>query len=184
MKQIGIAIALLAMLVVGAYAQDSSSNQNKAGHAIVGEVKKVDHAAGKIVVKTAEGTEETFKFTGKTMVHGLKEGGKVAEEGSHVVIHYTGEGVEKTAVGIEHIGKDAPRFVEGTVVRTGKGVRTVIVKTPAGVEETLHLTERVTVDTGKGVVKGTEYVAKEGEHVTVHYTVVGGRKVAHLVKKI
>ncbi len=184
LKQIGIAIALLATLVIGASAQDASPDQNKAGHAIIGEVRKVDRAAGKVVVKTAEGTEETFKFTGKTAARGLKEGGKGIEEGTHVIVHYTGEGAEKTAVGVEHAGKDAPKVIEGAVVGTGKGARTVIVKTPAGVEETIHLTDRCVVDTGKGVVKGTEYTAKEGERVTVHYTEAGGRKIAHLLKRI
>jgi hypothetical protein len=188
LKQIGITMALLATFVAGATAQDSSSNQNKVGHAIIGEVRKVDYAVGKVVVKTAEGAEETFKFTGKTTARGLKEGGKgvalAGKEGSHVVVHYVSEGTEKTAVGIEHIGKDAPKVVEGAVVGTGKGVRTVIVKTPSGAEETLRLTDRCVVDTGKGIVKGTEYTAKEGERVTVHYTEAGGRKVERLLKRI
>lgn len=178
LKRIGIAIVFLAMLTLGASAQD------KVGHAVIGEVKKVDRAVGKVVVKTAEGTEETFKFTGKTLGRGLKESGKGLEEGTHIVVHYTGEGLEKTAVGIEHVGKDIPKVIEGAVVETGKGTRTVVLKTPAGAKETLHLTERCVVDTGKGIARGTKYVAKEGEHITVHYTEVGGRKVAHLVKRI
>lgn len=85
---------------------------------------------------------------------------------------------------MERVGKDTPKVIKGAVVGTGEGVHTLIVKTPEGVEETLHLTDRCVIDTGKGVVKGTEYTAKEGEHVTVHYTVAGGRKVAHLVKHV
>jgi len=128
--------------------------------------------------------QDRFESFGWRYLSFTKDGGKELEVGSHAVVHYTGEGIEKTAVGIEHVGKDAPKFIEGTVVRAGKSVRTVVVKTPAGAEETLHLTERCAVDTGKGVVKGTEYVAKEGEHVTVHYTEAGGRKVVHLLKHI
>lgn len=183
LRKIGVALVLFIALGIGALAQSQST-----GHAIIGEVKKVDRETGKIIVKTADGTEETFKFTGKTTVRGLKEGSKVAalagKEGSHVVVHYVGEGAEKTAVGIEHIGKDAPKVVEGVVVGAGKAAHTVVVKTPAGAEETLHLTERCLVDTGKGVVKGTEYAAREGERVTVHYTEAGGRKVVHLLKHI
>jgi hypothetical protein len=93
-----VSIALLALLVAGASAQDSS-NQHKAGHAIIGAANKVDRAAGKAVVKTAEGAEET-----------------------------------------------------------------------------LHLTDRCVVDTGKGVVKGTEYTAKETE--------AGGRKVGRMLKRV
>jgi hypothetical protein len=181
-KRIGIVLTLIAAIGVVTLAQTTSS------HTVVGEIKKVDREAGHIVVKTAEGTEETIKFTGKTAVHGVKDAGKATawtgKEGSHVVVHYVGEGAEKTAIGVEHVGKDAPKVVEGAVVGTGKLAKTIVVKTPAGAKETLHLTERATVDTGKGVVKCTEYTAKEGEHVTVHYTEVGGRKVAHLVKRI
>ena len=184
LKQIGIAMALVTTLVIGASAQDSPPSRSKAGHAVIGEVRKVDRAAGKVVVKTAEGTEETFKFAGRTTARGLKDGGEGIEEGTQVVVHYTGEGAEKTAVGVEQVGKNAPRVVEGAVVGTGKGARTVIVKTPAGAEETIRLTDRCMVDTGKGVVKGTEYTAKEGERVTVHYTESGGRKIAHLLKRL
>jgi hypothetical protein len=178
-----MSMVLLATLVVGVSAQDSS-NRHSGGHAIIGAVNKVDRAAGKVIVKTAEGAEETFKFTGKTTARGLKGAGKGVEEGSHVVVHYAGEGVEKTAVGVGDAGKEAPKVIEGVVVGAGKTARTVVVKTPAGAEETLHLTERCVVDTGKGVVKGTEYTAREGERVTVHYAEAGGRKVVHLLKRV
>lgn len=182
-KRFAVILALTAALGVIALAQSASN-----GHTLVGAIKSVDREAGHIVVKTAEGTEETVKYTAKTTVHGIKDGGKATElagkEGSHVIVHYVGEGTEKTAVGIEHVGKETPKVVEGAVVGTGKLTKTIVVKTPAGAKETLHLTERATVDTGKGVVKCTEYTAKEGEHVTVHYTEVGGRKVAHLVRHI
>ena len=188
LKQIGIVTALLATFAVGAAAQESSSNQSKDGGAIIGGVRKVDHAIGNVVVKTAGGTEKTFKFTGKTAARGLGEGGKGAalagKEGSHVVAHYVGEGAEKTAVGIERVGKDAPKVVEGAAVGTAEGARTLIVKTPSGAEETLRLTDRCVIDTGKGVVKGSEYTAKEGERVTVHYTEAGSRKVWGLLKRL
>jgi hypothetical protein len=170
-----ISIALLATLVVGASAQDSPS-QHKAGHDIIGAVHKVDRAAGKFVVKTAEGAEGTFKGAGKATARGLKDAGKGVEEGSRIAVHYTGEGAEKTAVAVENVGKGAPRAIEGAAVDAGKGARTVVVKTPAGVGETLHLTNRCVVDTGKGVVKGTEYTAKETEAV--------GRKVGRLLKRV
>src|SRR5215475_1306100 len=188
LKQIGIVTALLATFAVGAAAHDSSSNQSKDGGAIIDGVRKVDHAVGNVVVKTAEGTEKTFKFTGKTTARGLEEGCKGAalagKEGSHVVVHYVGEGAEKTAVGIERVGKDSPKVVEGAAVGTAEAARTVIVKTPAGAEETLRLTDRCVIDTGKGIVKGSEYTAKEGGRVTAHYSEAGGRKVWGLLKRI
>jgi len=140
MKQIGIVTALLATFAVGAAAQESSSNQSKDGGAIIGGVRKVDHAVGNAAIKTAEG--------------------------------------------IERVGKDTPKVVEGAAVGTAEGARTLIVKTPTGAEETLRLTNRCVIDTGKGVVKGSEYTAKEGERVTVHYTEAGSRKVWGLLKRL
>jgi hypothetical protein len=170
-----MSIVLLAPLVVGASAQDSS-NQPKAGHAIIGAVNKVDRAAGKAVVKTAEGAEVMFKDAGKTTARGLKDAGKGVEEGSRIAAHYTGEGAEKTAVGVENVGKGTPKAVEGAAVDAGKGARMVVVKTPVGGEETLHLTDRCVVVTGKSVVKGTEYTAKETE--------AGGRKIGRMLKRV
>jgi hypothetical protein len=40
----------------------------------------------------------------------------------------------------------------------------------------------VAVDTEHGVVKGTDYVAKEGDQVVVHYTEDGGKKVVRFFK--
>jgi arginine repressor len=173
MKHVGIMTALLAAFGINASAGIPRTIQTQTEHAVEGEVKKVDRAAGKVTIKTADGAEQTFKYTGKSL-----------KTGSHVVVHYVGEGAEQTSLGVEKIGKDAPKVMEGTVVRADKGARTVVVKTQSGAEETLHLTERATVDTGKGVVKGTEYAGAEGAHVTVHYTEAGGQKVVHLVKHI
>ncbi|MBI1763859.1 MAG: hypothetical protein HYR56_20740 [Acidobacteria bacterium] len=156
-------ILLLAVFAISAMAQ--SADTGTPGHTTLGAVRKVDHAAGKLIVKAADGTEEAFKFTGKTTmlgVHGLKDAG----------------------IGIERGGRDAPKLMARAFSGTGKGVRTLAAKTPACVDETLHLTKRCTIDTGKGVVKGTAYTANVGTHAIAHYTAAGGRKVGHLVKQI
>ncbi len=81
-------------------------------HAVSGIVKSVDKTTKTVVVKTADGTEETVKYTGKTAVEGSKEAGKdvakgsaetflAGKKGSKVTIHYTEKGAEKTAVGVK-----------------------------------------------------------------------------------
>jgi hypothetical protein len=75
-------------------------------HLVSGFVKHVDHGAKTMVVKTADGTEHTIKWTGDTAWEGTKESGKGIEEGSKVSVKYTEKGGEKTAVGVKDLGKD------------------------------------------------------------------------------
>lgn len=81
-------------------------------HDLTGVVKSVDKATKTVVVKTADGTEETIKYTSKTTVEGAKDTGKGAEKGSvdtylgakkgaKVTVHYTEKGAKKTAVGVK-----------------------------------------------------------------------------------
>src|SRR5215813_11968281 len=66
-------------------------------HAVTGAVTKVDAGAKTIAVKTADGSEEVFKYTAKTSVHGANaagDAGKTAavdaymadKEGTQVVV--------------------------------------------------------------------------------------------------
>jgi hypothetical protein len=154
--------------------------------AVSGTVKKVDSGTKTMVVKTADGTEHTFHYAKKTTVHGAEAteaGSKDAlhgvKEGSEVAVHYTSKGAEKTATEIDHIGKDGMHSTEGTVKAVDRGAKTVTVKTANGAEETYHFGEKGAKDTAKGIGEGADKSAK----VTVYYTEVGGKKVAHFFKK-
>jgi hypothetical protein len=81
-------------------------------HDISGVVKKVDKGTKTVVVKTADGTEHTFKYTEHTAVEGAKDVQKgtdkgavetylTAKKGAKVTVHYTEKGAEKTAVGVK-----------------------------------------------------------------------------------
>ena len=70
-------------------------------HEVKGVVKSVDKDSKTMVVKTADGTEHTIKWTDKTAVEGGKDVGKGVAEGSKVSVKYTEEGGEKTAVGVK-----------------------------------------------------------------------------------
>ena len=155
--------------------------------AVSGTVKKVDAGTKTVVVKTADGTEHTFHFVERTSVQGAdasaagaKDAFHGVKEGSEVVVHYTKKGTEETAEEIDHVGKDGLKVTEGTVSKIDRGGKTLVVKTADGAEETYHLTEHAAKDAGKDIGKGAEKSAK----VTVYYTEVGGRKIAHFFKAL
>ncbi len=160
-------------------------------HAVEGVVTKVDLTGKTIFVKTGDGVEHAFKYTEKTTMRGLKDTGHVAKtgavdtymkgkEGTMVLVHYTEQGADKSAVGFRDMGKATVKVSEGTVTKVDKAARTVTVKTEDGSEATYHVAKDATIDTGHGLMKGADY-AKEGEKVTVHYTEDAGKKVAHFV---
>jgi len=147
--------------------------------AVHGTVSKVDSGARTIVLKTKDGTEETVHFAGKTVVHGTEAGAqgtfKGLKEGSEVVAHCTAKGAEKTAVEVDHVGKDGLKETEGTVSEIDRGARTIAVKTADGSVQSFRMADHATVDAGKDVGKATEKSAK----VTVYYTEKAGRRIAH-----
>ncbi len=78
-------------------------------HWVSGFLKHVDHDAKTMVVKTADGTEHTIKWTGDTAWEGTKESGEGLKEGSKVSVKYIEKGGEKTAIGVKDIGKDVAK---------------------------------------------------------------------------
>src|SRR5580698_341060 len=116
--------------------------------AVVATVKTVDKGTKTVVVKTADGTEHTFHFLGRTVAHGAEataKGTKDAfegiKEGDDVVVHYTVKGTVKTAKEIDHIGKDGMKGAEVAVKSVDHAAKTVTVKTAQGGEEVYHLTD-------------------------------------------
>jgi hypothetical protein len=155
--------------------------------AIHGTVTKLDAATKTAVVKTEDGTEHTIHFVDKTAVHGAEgtaEGAKDAfhglKEGSEVAVHYTEKGGDKTAVEVDHLGKDGIKSVDGTVSKVGEGGKTVTVKAADGTEQTFNVVGRDTKESAEAIGKGADKTGK----VTVYYTEQGGKKVAHFFKKL
>jgi hypothetical protein len=86
--------------------------QDDVVHIFSGVIKHVDKDTKTVVVKSADGTEHTFKYTEKTTVEGTKDAGKGIEKGStdtyldaktgaKVTVKYTAKGTDKTAVGVK-----------------------------------------------------------------------------------
>ena len=91
-------------------------------HAVSGVVKSIDKDSKTVVVKTADGTEHTIKYTDQTVVKGTKDTGKGVEKGSvdtymgakvgtNVTVKYTEKAGEKTAVGVKDAGKATAKAV-------------------------------------------------------------------------
>jgi Cu/Ag efflux protein CusF len=90
----------------------ASAQDEDVVHIVSGVVKHVDRTSKKVVVKAGDGTEHTIKWTGKTTWQGTKDGGEAIKEGSKLSVHYTEKAGEKTAVGIEDLGKDVKKAAE------------------------------------------------------------------------
>ena len=150
--------------------------------AVVATVKTVDKGTKTVVVKTGDGTEQTFRFLGRTVAHGAtatakgsKDAFDTMKEGDDVVVHYTEKGAVKTAEEVDHVGKGGLKVADVVVISVDHGAKTVTVKTAEGGVETYHLTVRAARETGKGLDKGGK--------VTVYYTEDAGKKVAHYFKE-
>jgi hypothetical protein len=111
----GLFVLVLALGWQGAVAEDVV-------HALSGVVKSVDKGTKTVVVKTADGTEHTIKYTDQTVVKGTKDAGKGIEKGSvdtymgakvgtKVTVDYTEKAGEKTAVGVKDASKATAKAV-------------------------------------------------------------------------
>jgi hypothetical protein len=153
--------------------------------AVEGTVKKVDAGTKTVVVSTADGTEHTVHIVKKTSVHGwdetasgAKDGMHGVTEGSHVVVHYTAKGSEKTAQEVDRVGDGGLKVAQGTVSKIDRGGKVLAVKTADGAESTYKISDHAAVDAGKDTGKAVEKASK----VTVYYTEEGGKKIVHFFK--
>jgi hypothetical protein len=62
-----------------------------------GAIKEIDRGGKTLVVKTADGTEQTFRLTGHATADGGKDIAKGTEKGAKVTVYYTEEAGKKVA---------------------------------------------------------------------------------------
>jgi Cu/Ag efflux protein CusF len=91
---------------------NASAEDKDVVHIVSGVVRRVDKDSKKVIVKAGDGAEHTIKWTGETTWHGTKDGGEGIKEGSRLTVRYTEEAGEKTAVGVEDIGKDVKKAAQ------------------------------------------------------------------------
>ena len=115
------------MLVAGLFALVAAINWQSARASdifkdVKGVVKSIDQGTKTMVVKTADGTEHTIKWTGDTTVDATKDAGKGVAKGSmatydglktgtKVTVKYSEKGGEKTAVAIKDASKATAKAV-------------------------------------------------------------------------
>src|ERR1700757_1833285 len=103
--------ACAVLLSLSAFAQDVV-------HAVSGAVSQLDKEAKTIAIKTADGSEQVFRYTEHTAVRGSKAAESHAKmgivdtyfagkDGSKVVVRYIGKGADKTATLVEDFGKES-----------------------------------------------------------------------------
>jgi len=118
-KRFSVLLSALVASFVIAIGFHAASAQDVA-HVVRGVVKSVDKDTKTFVVKTADGTEHTMKWTDKTVVKGTKDAGKGiekggvdtylgAKKGGEVSVDYTEKAGEKTATGVKDAGKAADK---------------------------------------------------------------------------
>jgi hypothetical protein len=167
-----------------ALAQNATTTPSTSTHAVAGDLEKVSADGKEMTIKTAEGTEKTFKVTGKTTVDGGKDVALATKEGAHVVVHYTAKGADETATGVEDAGKGTWKVTEGTVTKVGEGGKNVTIKLDDGTEKTYDVGKDATVDAGHGIAKAGKYTGKAGDKVAVYSVVDPTTDVVHLFKKL
>jgi hypothetical protein len=183
------------LLLLCATALMSSAFAQDAVHAVAGAVTRVDKTGKTLAIKTADGSEQVFKFTERTGIRASAQTEQAAKmgaldtyfagkEGTHVVVRYTGKGADKTATLVQDFGKETLKMGKGTVTHVDHAARTVAVKTDDGAEATYKMGSDAIVETDHGVVKGSRYAAKEGDKVVVHYTEDAGDKVVRFFQKL
>jgi hypothetical protein len=105
-------VLLATLLAITSIFVWTAAAQDDVVHIMSGVIKHVDKDTKTVVVKAADGTEQTFKYTEKTTVEGTKDAGKGIEKGStdaylatktgaKVTVKYVAKGADKTAVGLK-----------------------------------------------------------------------------------
>jgi Cu/Ag efflux protein CusF len=105
--RVAMLIAVATIFAVGICTTVSA--QDDVYHIAKGVVKSIDKDSKTMVVKTADGTEHTIKWTDKTSIKGGKDVGDTIKEGSKVSVKYSEKAGEKTAVGVKDLGKDVAK---------------------------------------------------------------------------
>ena len=96
--------------------------------AIEGTVDRFYNGVEAIAVKASDGVRHLFRVTKRTAVHGAGATAEAVddlEDGTHVVVHYTGEGTDRTAVEVDRIGVAGLREMRGVLAELDRGVASV-----------------------------------------------------------
>jgi hypothetical protein len=144
---------------------------------ILGTIQKVDSTTKTIVVKTADGTEQTIKVTDAATLKGTKDGFNGLKEGTQIVARITRNGADETATEVGKIGEGGFKATDGTVRKFDKDSKRIVVNDVHGSKKTFELSGKALEDAGNTTGTGIQ----NGTIVTVYYTDEGGEKIAYYV---
>ena len=144
--------------------------------ALEGTMRKFYKGVNVIVVATMDGVEHTYHFAKDLVVHGGKGTGPDAlqglEEGTMVVLHYSGTGADAAVREIDRVGDNGLKVTEGRVTRVDHGRREITIRFGNGKTETLRLTERAAAES-------RDVDEAVGTRVVIYYSDESGNRVAH-----
>lgn len=107
-----VMFCFLAFATLAALTNASAADKDDTVHIVSGVVKHVNKDTKRMIVKAGDGAEHTIKWTGRTTWHGTKDGGEDIKEGSQLTVRFTEKAGEKTAVGIEDVGRGIKKAVQ------------------------------------------------------------------------
>ena len=196
MRVLALGTALVLVAALNLFADDTE-------HVASGTIQDVDAGAKTVTIETTEGAH-TVKLSDGTTVNGSTDlasattaAAKItalgAKKGSQAVVHYSGEGAKKTAHGVKVVGNQSVKVASGIVTAGGDAGQAVAIKTKDGSVKTFDMAGNGVVVAGRATgagakaqaaAKGTSHGVTTGSQVTVHYTVEGGKQVAHGIEHI
>jgi hypothetical protein len=180
----GCSAALLALPALHAEQQVPPINGITGTIALEGTVDQTSQAGKTLMVKTVDGLRHLFHLTGKTAVHvgdsASAEALRGLEAGSRVVVHYTANAGEETALEVDRLDAKGLKTVEGVVTRVDRVGREMSIRLADGSTQTLRLTERAATDVGRDVDQATADTTR----VVVYYADEAGQRVAHYFKRV
>src|SRR5579885_1775845 len=171
------------VLAACALVLSSLASAQDAIHAVSGAVSHLDKEAKTITIKTADGAEQVFHYTEHTSIRDSSAAATHVKMGA-VDTYFLGKGADKTTTLVEDFGKDSLKAGRGTVTHVDKATHTVAIRTEDGAISTYQMSDRAVVETDHGVVRGSRYLIKEGDRVTVHYTEDASGKIIRFFKKL
>lgn len=152
--------------------------------ALEGTVDQTYKAAHTVIVKTVDGVRHLFHLTEETAVHGGEsidvEGVRGLEAGSTVVVHYTADLGERTALEVDRLDGKGLKTMAGVVTRVDRAGRKISIRLADGSRQTLRLTDRAATDVGSEF----DRAAADTMSVVVYYADEAGQRVAHYFKRI
>lgn len=179
LRKIGaLGVALVVIMVPVMTAQKVPS---RASHATIGTIKQVDAQNHTIVVTPISGTDQSYAFSTKTVVHGLTGGTRVPELGNKlghkVVLHFAVVDEKPEASSIEYLGAAEIQQAAGTVTKVEAKARTFMLKPATGAIEEFVFAPRATLDLKGGIVTFADILRLTNVTATVYYTMRGKEKV-------